>query len=72
MIGGVSISKDEEKLRSCYLYNQNNQTLKEMNSMNIPRSGHAIAYLQENIYVMGGFTDVKGFSTSCEKYSLAT
>ncbi len=38
--------------------------------MRLARSGHAIVFLKEKIYVLGGFTDDKDFTNTCESYDL--
>lgn len=37
--------------------------------MKIARSGHAIIYFNNEIYVIGGFSH-QDFTDSCEKYSI--
>jgi len=37
--------------------------------MKIARSGHAIVYFNNEIYVIGGFSH-QDFTDSCEKYSI--
>ncbi len=39
--------------------------------MKLARSGHCMVYLQNFIYVIGGFSEQNDFTTRCERLNLA-
>ena len=70
LIGGVvAISSNQETTSNMtYIYDFEENTLHPLKPMLIPRSGHGIAYLNEYIYCVGGFTNENVCSVKCEKY----
>ena len=74
LIGGVVTfnTNQEATSNSAYVYDYEANTLNPIKPMNIPRSGHGVAYMNEKIYCVGGFTDENVSSVKCEKYHVLT
>ena len=72
LTGGVDVDNVDIKLKNSFVYDFNNRTMIEIDSMNVGRSGHAMIYLNGYIYVLGGFSDEKEFTDKCERYNIRT
>lgn len=74
LIGGVVVSMNNQERTSneAYKYDFEKNTLKQIEPMKLPRSGHGIAYMNEKIYCIGGYTNENICSKRCEKYNVST
>ena len=70
LIGGVlSYSSNRETTSNlAYIYDFEANTLVPIKPMHIPRSGHGIAYMNDKIYCIGGYTNDNISSVKCERY----
>lgn len=68
----MAFDNQEKTSKEAFKYDFSSNTLNSIASMKIARSGHGIAYMNERIYCIGGYTSDNGCSRSCEKYDLTT
>ena len=74
LMGGVVAfgASQEATSNLAYVYDYEANTLNPIESMLVPRSGHGMAYMNERIYCIGGYTDENVSSVKCEKYNVLT
>lgn len=72
LIGGVMTfgSAQETTSKLTYIYDYEGNTLTPLNPMKIARSGHGVAYMNDRIYCVGGYTDKNVSSVRCERYHI--
>ena len=70
LTGGVDAEDTEMKLANSYVYDFAHRTLVAISPMIVGRSGHAMAYMNGHIYVVGGFSEEGEFSDKCERYNI--
>eukprot|EP01017_Pseudomicrothorax_dubius_P030618 TRINITY_DN3837_c0_g1_i5.p1 TRINITY_DN3837_c0_g1~~TRINITY_DN3837_c0_g1_i5.p1 ORF type:complete len:673 (+),score=73.67 TRINITY_DN3837_c0_g1_i5:2-2020(+) len=73
LTGGIPIEGDEGILedKNSFVYDENKRTLVPVASMQLNRSGHAITFLGNSIYVIGGFLNSEGeYTETCERYDI--
>lgn len=64
---------EDKRFREIYRYNYEKNSLDFVCKMNNERSSHSICYLNDSIYLIGGFSKNNGqVSSECEAFRIST
>lgn len=72
LIGGQEPDYSTNKLNKTYIFDPLSCALIRKNTMVSARASAASAYMQGNIYLIGGITTKEGSTAKCEKYTIKT
>ena len=69
LLGG-SIPEQNQKISNIYYYDPRGKDLKTVGNMVNPRSSHSVCYINDCIYIVGGFLNKQDFTTNCEIFDI--
>lgn len=72
VIGGSSNESPGKKVKTTFIYQEELHTLKNISECINGRSSHSICYMDDYIYMVGGFLEGQEYTSYCERLDLKT